>query len=110
MLASELPVILADDDYCFSYLWITCYVGGPHCVRQVTWVTAMKPFYRDSLINLRRAAQLVLQRTMRASHFYPSQPAPELRIKNKISESKTSHGKNLNEKLIRRKVSNLGDE
>ena len=39
----------------------------------------MKPFYRDSLLDLRRVLYLVLQRVLRTSPFYPSIPAPELR-------------------------------
>ena len=41
----------------------------------------MKPFYRDSLFNLRRVLELVLQATIRASHQFPTQAAPELRKK-----------------------------
>lgn len=40
----------------------------------------MKPFYRDSLQELRAAIYSVFQRAVRMSSFYPTQPAPELRI------------------------------
>ena len=40
---------------------------------------SMKPFYRDSLIDLRRVLYLLLQRSLKAWSNYPALPAPELR-------------------------------
>ena len=42
--------------------------GGPHCVRHVTWGTGIKPFYRDSLNDLRRELYITLQ--VRYSHVF----------------------------------------
>ena len=38
----------------------------------------MKPFYRDSLLDLRQIIYAVYQRALRTSSFYPQKPAPEL--------------------------------
>lgn len=51
--------------------------GGPHCIQHVTWGTAMKPFYRDSLIELRRVVFKIFHRTLRALSIFPPS-APEL--------------------------------
>lgn len=40
---------------------------GPHCVTHLVWGTSMKPFYRDSLVDLRRVIYLVLHDVLRSS-------------------------------------------
>jgi Glycosyltransferase 61 len=51
--------------------------GGPHCVQHMTWGTGMKPFYRDSLIDLRRVVFQVFHETLRKTYAHVK-PAPEL--------------------------------
>jgi hypothetical protein len=34
--------------------------GGPHCVRKLSWAAAQKPFYKDTLLDLRQASYEVL--------------------------------------------------
>lgn len=51
--------------------------GGPHCIRHVAWGTAIKVFYRDSLVSLRRVVYKVMQSMLRSSPSYPRQSANE---------------------------------
>jgi hypothetical protein len=55
----------------------------------------MKPFYRDSLFNLRRVLELVLKETIRSSHQYPKQAAPELRKKKEGASRDSIEGKSV---------------
>lgn len=40
--------------------------GGPHCVHSLSWVSAIKPFYKDTLVDLRRASYDVLRHVLSA--------------------------------------------
>ena len=52
--------------------------GGPHCLRHMAWGTTIKPFYRDSLVAIRRVIYSIMQHTLRSSPSFPSQPSHEL--------------------------------
>jgi hypothetical protein len=65
--------------------------GGPHCLRHLTWGTAMKPFYRDSLIELRRVVYRVFNQVLRSSNGYPMISAPELRLENHQAANAKNH-------------------
>ena len=52
--------------------------GGRHCVAHLAWGTSMKPFYRDSLVDLRRVLYRVLHHLLRSSALIPSMPASAL--------------------------------
>ena len=54
------------------------FVGGPHCLRHMAWGTTIKPFYRDSLVAIRRVIYLIMQHTLRSSQSFPLQPSHEL--------------------------------
>lgn len=58
--------------------------GGPHCIRHLTWGTAIKPFYRDSLVELRRVTYKVFNQVLRSSDGYPNQSAPELQYERHV--------------------------
>jgi hypothetical protein len=48
--------------------------GGPHCVRSLSWVSPIKPFYKDTLADLRRASYDVLQHILNA--YSPATTTP----------------------------------
>ena len=52
--------------------------GGPHCLRHMSWGTTIKPFYRDSLVVLRRVIYSIMQHTLRSSPSFPLKPSHEL--------------------------------
>jgi len=45
--------------------------GGPHCIRRLTWGSALKLFYRDSLVKLRRVVYKVFRHVIRESKEFP---------------------------------------
>jgi hypothetical protein len=57
----------------------------------VTWGTSIKPFYRDSLVALRRAIFIVLQYIIRKAPQFPQKPAPELKLTSNVKSKWATH-------------------
>ncbi len=49
---------------------------GPHCIKHLSWSTAKKPIYKDTLIDLRRAVYDVLQHVLRSYFVESSTTSP----------------------------------
>ena len=61
--------------------------GGPHCVRQLSWASATKPIYRDTLVDLRRATSDVLAHIL---HAYKVEADHNATVANSIASTSSS--------------------
>jgi hypothetical protein len=63
LLLNLFPIIFGADNVKPAKALFT---GGPHCVRKLSWAAAQKPFYKDTLLDLRQASYEVLHHIVHA--------------------------------------------